>query len=495
MSVLSLYMFRQIAQAFLILIGVLTALVWVSQAIRLLNLVIEKGRSLGEFLALTGYLLPWIAGLVAPTALFVATVYVLYRLNSDSELVVAHAAGSSKWRMLRPFALAAMLVTGFMIFVNIYAMPHGMRAFRDKLIEVRTDLIATLVQEGQFVSPEAGLTVHIRARDNNGDLLGLIFHDTRQPEADYTYLAERARLIADGNASSILMFNGTLQRRRAGPREVDVVKFERYQLDLGNFGPNREVPYYEASEKYMSELLNPDPDDPIFRSSPGKIFAEAHDRLSSPLYAFAMMLIGFAGLSSAQSNRIGRLWLILGVAGAAIGLRVGGATIVNLMVKQNALVPLAYVVPATAILASMAWLFYESRGRGNGAAFAEAEANRRRERPGRAAPAASRRARVVSADAPAPERAETRPRPRKAPAAPNRSAPSAPDRRDSDAAFAKTPTPRSPAPARGPITAGPDPREALRRFASSRPPEEAPASAAADIIGPDHDSSGERRRR
>jgi len=438
LSVLSLYMFRQIAQAFLILIGVLTALVWVSQAIRLLNLVIEKGRSLGEFLSLTGYLLPWIAGLVAPTALFVATVYVLYRINSDSELVVMHAAGGSRWRLLRPFALAAVLVTAFITFVNLYAMPHGMRAFRDKLIEVRTDLIATLVQEGQFVSPEAGLTVHIRARDDNGDLLGLIFHDTRQPDAQYTYLAERARLLADGGASSLLMYNGTLQRRRAGPREVDVVRFEQYTLDLGNFGPNREVPYYEASEKYMSELLNPDPADPIFRSTPGKILAEAHDRLSSPLYAFAMMLIGFAGFAGARSNRTGRIWLVLAIAIVAIGVRVVGATAVNLMVKQSALVPLAYLVPASAILISLLWLWHAGRGRGDFAAVMAAEEKLRqpRRRPTGAArmdavavPSAAGAARAT-APPPAPER----------------------------------PTRREP---------GPDPNAALRRLAEAppRPPE------------------------
>lgn len=465
LSVLSLYMFRQIAQAFLILVAVLTGLVWVSQAIRMLNLVVEKGRSLGEFLTLTGFLVPWIAGLVAPTALFVATVYVLHRINSDSELVVIHAAGGSKWRLLRPFALSAAIVTGLVVFVNLYAMPHGMRAFREKLIEVRTDLIATLVQEGQFVSPEQGLTVHIRAQDANGDLLGLLFHDTRQPEGEFTYLAERARLLSGAGGSSLLMFDGTLQRRRGSPEEVDVVRFEEYTLDLSNFGPSREVPYYEASEKYMSELLNPDPEDPIFLSSPGKLVAEAHDRLSSPLYAMAMMLIGFIGMSSPQSNRAGRIWVVLAVSGLALGLRVAGATTVNLVVKQNELVPLTYLLPAAGILASLVWLWWNGRGpRGFTAALAAQ--GRRRQVPARGsgAPARVQPTETVHSSAPRP----VRPDPRlESPHGPPRAAgrPAGATRADGGRAQQPGPQPM------------PDPDAALRRLAEAARMPRRPAHA------------------
>lgn len=481
LSVLSLYIFRQLAQAFIILIGVLTALVWVSQAIRFLDLVIEKGRSIWEFMVLTGYLVPSIASLVAPTALFIATAFVLHRFNTDSELVVCQAAGGSRWRLMRPFAFASLLITGFIIFMNLYAMPHGMRAFREKLISVRTDLISTLVREGQFVSPESGLTVHIRTQDTNGDLLGLIFHDTRDSAAQLTYLAERARLISENGGTSMLMFNGTFQRRRKTAQDVDVVLFSEYTLDLSNFGPDRNVPYYEATEKYMSELLNPDPKDPIFLSSPGKIFAEIHNRLSSPFYAFAMMLIAFVGLCDAHTNRLGRLWMILAISGVAIAVRVLGATTINLMAKNAALAPLAYVVPVATILSALAFLAIRNRGQGPGSAFATpAPAARGRPRYAQSTVASSTPARPHTP--PKTEKpvgpAAGRPAPATGPEHRNQRShgrskdggqAALPERRPEHLTSAQSMRPGilpQAQPVRGP---GPDPRMALRRLAETPP--------------------------
>ena len=354
------YFLRQLAETFAIVLLVLTALVWVSQALRLLNLVIEKGRSLSEFLELTGLLVPWIMGLIAPSALFIACVYILDRLNGDSELVVIHASGTSRWRLLRPFMLAAIVVTAFIVFVNAVAMPWGMRAFRHKLVEVRTDLIATLVQEGQFVSPEAGLTVHIKNQLPNGELEGLVFADARNTDATVTYLAERARLIETGRGTILLLRNGTVHRLRTGSTNVDVVRFDEYSLDLTSYSGASEIDYYEPPEKYISELLNPSPDDAYAQRHPGKVEAEAHDRLSNPLYAIAMMLIAFVGMSDARSTRQNRIVSILVVCAIATAVRMAGATAVSMTAKDPVFAPLTYAIPLLTIAIALGAIAYQA---------------------------------------------------------------------------------------------------------------------------------------
>jgi len=360
-SVLNRYFLRQLATAFVIVLIVLTALVWFSQALRLLNLVIEKGRSLTEFLELTGLLVPWLSGLIAPSALFIASIYVLDRMNGDSELVVMHASGVSRWRLLVPFAVAATLVTIFIGFINAYAMPVGMREFRHKLREVRTDLIATLVQEGQFVTPEAGLTVHIKEVAPNGDLVGLLFHDQRDPAASVTYLARRARLLRTEHSAVLQLRDGTVQRRRPSVNAVDHVRFDEYALDLASFATPPDADYYEPPERFLSELFDPALDDTYAKSYPGKIRAEAHDRLSNPLYAFAMMLIAFAGMSDARTTRQNRIVVVLTVIAVAIAVRIAGATTVNMLVRDPGLAPMPYAVPLATIAASLAIVMLQSR--------------------------------------------------------------------------------------------------------------------------------------
>ena len=49
---------------------------------------------------------------IAPIALFLAIVYTLHKLNSDSELVAMSAAGASPWQILRaPLALSIVCWT------------------------------------------------------------------------------------------------------------------------------------------------------------------------------------------------------------------------------------------------------------------------------------------------------------------------------------------------------------------------------------------------
>ena len=86
-------------------------------------------------------------------------------------------------------------------------------------MQVRTDLMAQVIQPWRFTSPEAKLTVHIRDRAPNGELLGLLMHDARDPKQVVTYLAERGLIIKQGGAAYLRMDKGHIVRasgERAG---------------------------------------------------------------------------------------------------------------------------------------------------------------------------------------------------------------------------------------------------------------------------------------
>ena len=86
----------------------LTGVIWITQALRELDLLTGKGQTIFVFLAVTGLSLPTLITVIAPVALFIAVLYALNKLNGDSELIVMSAAGMAPRRLIRPFlALAA----------------------------------------------------------------------------------------------------------------------------------------------------------------------------------------------------------------------------------------------------------------------------------------------------------------------------------------------------------------------------------------------------
>ena len=102
------YVFRTAASAFLAGLGALTGIVWITQALRQIDLMTSKGQSLLVFFTITGLTVPSLVAVIAPVALFVGVLYSLNRLNGDSELVVMSASGISPSRLLRPFAHAVL---------------------------------------------------------------------------------------------------------------------------------------------------------------------------------------------------------------------------------------------------------------------------------------------------------------------------------------------------------------------------------------------------
>ena len=99
------YIFRTAALAFLAGLSALTAIIWVTQALRQFDLLTSKGQTILIFFTMTGLTLPSLIAIIAPVALFAGVLFCLNRLNGDSELVVMSAAGISPARLLRPFAL------------------------------------------------------------------------------------------------------------------------------------------------------------------------------------------------------------------------------------------------------------------------------------------------------------------------------------------------------------------------------------------------------
>ena len=107
------YLFRTAATAFLAGLLTLTAVIWVTQALKQLDLMTGKGQTILVFLTMTGLGLPFLTAIIAPVALFASVLYCLNKLNGDSELVVMSASGVSTARLLRPFlALFALVFMG-----------------------------------------------------------------------------------------------------------------------------------------------------------------------------------------------------------------------------------------------------------------------------------------------------------------------------------------------------------------------------------------------
>jgi lipopolysaccharide export system permease protein len=353
MTLFSRYMFRQAANAFLVILLTLTSIVWLATVLKELDLITSQGQGILLFLEMTMLSLPGLVALIAPNALLMACLYTLDRINGDSELIVMTAAGAPVWRIGAPLIALAGLACVAILITNIFVMPASNRELRTFITQVRADLISQVLQPGRFSSPENGLTFHIRDRSPNGELLGLLVHDERDSKQVMSYLAERGRIINNDQGSYLVMFDGYVQRLDAGTADkgVKIVAFDQNMLDLSEFAPedatDKEL---RPRERYISELIDFGPGNKFYPAFQGQVRSELHERLSTPLYPLVFVFVAIALLGQARTTRESRWAQILTAFGIAVGLRVAGITANNLVTLNAWATPLLYVIPVGAIL-------------------------------------------------------------------------------------------------------------------------------------------------
>jgi lipopolysaccharide export system permease protein len=350
MSRLGIYMLRQMAVPMAFgLIG-MTAIVWLSQSLDMIDLVVNRGQSAWVFAQLSVLILPLLLTNILPIAVFVATLYGLHRLREDSELTVMSASGISRWGLMWPvmvFGGAAMLAA---FALNLYFMPAGYRTMKDMVYEIREDLAGVLLREGEFLNPADGVTVFIGSAPPGGDLLDLMVHNARDPDQPLTYLARRGAFVSTDEGPRLVMENGTILHRDVSTENVTLLQFDSYVFDLSQFVEPRGPHSRDLSERYLHELLNPDLTRAWDRRNIDRLYAEAHDRLSSPLYNLALALIPFVAVACGVYNRRGYARRLGAAMAAAVAVRLSGFGMQAMVATTPALVPILYIIPVGSIV-------------------------------------------------------------------------------------------------------------------------------------------------
>jgi lipopolysaccharide export system permease protein len=348
------YIFRTTFGAFLVVLISLTAVIWVTQALRDIDLLTNQGQTILVFIGITGMIIPLLVLVIAPIALVIAVAHVLNKMSTDSEIIVMNGAGMSPWLLFRAFFSVGIVVSLMVALISAYLAPQGLRKLRDWLTQVSADLVTNIVQPGRFTTIENGLTFHIRERPPSGQLLGVLVDDRRNPSERITILAEKGELLENERGKFLVLQSGSVQRHESSQRDPTVVVFDRYAFDLSRFTGGTQTVKYSARERFIWQLFSPDPTDPLYIEQPGQFRAELHDRLLAPLYPLAFVIIAYVYLGAPRTTRQSRTLSLLGAIGGVALLRLIGfaATVVGVQA------PIALLFPYLAIAAIFAFGFF-----------------------------------------------------------------------------------------------------------------------------------------
>jgi lipopolysaccharide export system permease protein len=343
---LSRYLLGQLLGPVGLLALLLTCIILLTQSLHLLDLVINRGQSAPTFLYLTGLILPGLLVIILPISFFFGTLFTLSRLNGDSELVVMSSAGYSQRQLATPVFIAAAIVMVLTWACALWLAPAGQRALSAKEVDINADIGAALLNEGTFNTPSPGLTVFIRSLDSDGQMRGILVHDSRDLKRPMTYLAQKGLLAQTPAGARLIMFDGTLQQSAANGAQLKVLTFKNDVLGLDQFVGATRPTLRKTSERYLGELFSPSEPD-ITDKIRATYLAEAHNRLSQPLYCLAFAMICLAAILRGRRQRGALAMRLTGASLAAAAVRIAGYGVAGPATSHPSLDILFYLVPLT----------------------------------------------------------------------------------------------------------------------------------------------------
>jgi lipopolysaccharide export system permease protein len=359
MTKIQAHLFRQILQAVVIIVGGLVMMALLAQGLSRTDLILENRQSALTYFYIVMLGSPQVIALLTPLAIFVGTIWSLNRIHKDSEIVVAQAAGMTRWQVASPVLRLAVACTVLHLAVNLWGQPASQRAMREAVAVARADLAAALIRPGQFTTNGDRLTFY--ARDQiNGELRGVMISDMTDPDFPTDILARSAALInVDGKPT--LLLRDALSQQLDPNQQLSILEFDQYMFDLTDFMKEDSELILKASDKFLHELIFVDRKDYFQNKEIDKFLSEANARLTTPMLNIVMALLAIVAVLGGDFNRQGY--------GRRIGIATAGAAVVLVVqlalqsaAAEDPIVNIAQWAVPIVIIIILSWIYF-SRGR------------------------------------------------------------------------------------------------------------------------------------
>lgn len=358
------YMFRQLLVPFVTASTAFAALALLTQSLSNFEFISNYRETGFTFVKVTLLALPQLVALLSPFALFIAVLAGLSRLYSDSEATVASAAGLSRWGVLSPVLRLAVLAAILNLGINLFVQPLAYQEMRRSVYELRTDVAASLVRPGEFASLGAGVTLYAREADGNGRMADIFIHDARDPDEVSTYAAREGVIVRGELRPTMVLVDGNVQQVE-DTGALNFLTFDRYEFDLGDFVDPQFIFFLKESDRFLHELFYPDATAIARARGTERLLAEAHYRLSSPLYNIALAMIAAAAFMAGTHSRLGNTRKVIIAVGIALTVRLAGFAAQSAAADDPVFNHVQYAIPVLAIIGAVMLIWWR-RGQPRG---------------------------------------------------------------------------------------------------------------------------------
>ena len=243
---------KDIASFFFLTTLSLGVIIWVIQAVNLLDIVSEDGHSFRVYFFYTLLSLPKVFSKILPFIFFVSIFYILIKFENNNELIIYWSLGISKLKIINLIISISFFYMLLQLILTSYVVPNSSDKARSYFRSSNIDLFSSLIKERRFIDTVANLTIFVEEKNGN-DLKKIYFKDNIGVNQSQIIFAKTGQIINNNNKNTLLLYDGkfinTINQKQS------IFKFSETEIDLSKY-TTKTITHPKIQETMTLDLYN-----------------------------------------------------------------------------------------------------------------------------------------------------------------------------------------------------------------------------------------------
>jgi lipopolysaccharide export LptBFGC system permease protein LptF len=261
-------------------------IIWITQAVRLLDLIGEDGNSIKTYFLYILSILPKYFSKISIIIFFISFVVTISKFEEHNELRALWFSGLEKKKFINYLLRSTAIFVLILIIIRCFIVPHFSNYSRYLLLNTGVGAIGPLLKQNNFNNPLKKITIYVGKKNQINELEDIILFED-DANIKKTIVAKSGVVINENNKNLLVLVEGSIQEERKD-RKISILDFDKTTLDLSQYS-KKTVEYYKFNEIFFLELVkraNNKNDAQL-----PNIVGELNDRIVMPLFIPALVLL------------------------------------------------------------------------------------------------------------------------------------------------------------------------------------------------------------
>jgi len=228
------YIILEFLKNYATLVFIFALVVWITQAVRLLDLVYQDGNSFLVYGQYTLFQLPKIISKISIVIFLIALFWTLNNLEDSNELRTISYFGIEPKIVFFNLLRFSFIFTLILIIFKTFIVPYFNKNSRDILNSEGISSFASLLRENNFNNPSKNTTIYLEEKNRIGELKNIIIFQLENDAGNKTIIAKTGSVTKLKNKSYLITENGLIQELDS-KGNLSQITFDKITTDIENF--------------------------------------------------------------------------------------------------------------------------------------------------------------------------------------------------------------------------------------------------------------------